>query len=489
MGRHAMVGLAFVGALLALAGCRPKQFDDLENDAPIVVFEAPEDFVGGQFGKVVAAYTGKEADGTLASRVIAGGGAETSFGVYSVWDDGLQVSGPFLQGCNTASQECARSTITGEGTSFAGIPVYATVSNPMQPEHMCVLVPLPPTYGPKLLCESTPEVLWDINTGLMNIGLGASAVGLGEGNPIGYALLGAPLAGMGRGGVFVLARDGMATAILPTDELDLTAANLTATASAGSKLAATQVGADTWMATTAPGMQRVVVARLSDDGMGGVTTTVLGCLDDPTSSSAPFGTDVALGDVNGDGTPDVAVGSGVAFPEAGMPQADAAPVVVYDGTGLTGAIGCAMADASDDAAPLATIECAGALDGMRDVRCDGSAFGRPVAFGDLNANGRSELLIGASLARVGGKAEAGAVYVVPFDATGSPQTDGVDVLVHSSPEEHAELGASLTTVQTDLEGTPRDEPVVGMPGTDAFGIFLCSGIDGDTTAVGSRCIP
>lgn len=465
-------------SFLVAAGCRPGDFDDLEDRAPIRVYEAPDEFVGSRYGRVVAAFSGELPDGTPVSRVMASGGPETSFEVVPVWTGGLDLGGSVFQGCERG--ECA--DVSGEGTALAGIPVFTSPSNLME-QRMCVLVPNPPTDPPRLLCETRQDTFETIPTGLTSAGLGEAVVGLGADDPVGFALFGAPRLAMGRGGVFLLRSDGDEASVMPADELDLSAANPSTTAELGADLAvARDEGTGrTRVAVAAPGMRRVVLAELAPDGMGGTDTTVLGCFDAPTGGPGGFASTVGLGDVNGDGTPDLAVGADT----GGTPQ----PVHLYSGAGVSGAAGCAAADASDDPPLLATVACQGALDGLRDVDCTESAFGIRVAFGDLDADGRDELLVGAPLATVEGVTEAGAVYVVPFDSTDNPALDRADALIHSSPEDGDELGAALTTVETNLGGAVRDEVVAGMPGTDAIGIFLCSSLDGDTPGVGTRCIP
>lgn len=469
-----------IGAILlstaSLIGCRPSEFDDLEDRAPIRVYEAPEDFQGTQYGRVVAAYSGELADGTLASRVMASGGKDSSFAVLPVWNGGLDLGSEVMQGCNLG--ECM--SFSGEGTALAGLPTFVSPSNLME-QHMCVLVPLPPTQEPKVLCETRPGVFEGVGTGLTNIGLGESAVGLGLANPVGLAVLGAPRAAMGRGGAFLLDGDGADALIEPTDEVDLTAASLSSSAQAGASLDALRIDATrTWLAIGAPGMQRVVVVELERTASDVTTTTVLGCFDDADPMADGFGAGVALGDVTGDGIPDLAVATDTA--------ALAATVPVYSGAGLGGAVGCVSPDASDDASAPIEVTCDGPLDGLREARCESSAFGKSVTMGDLDADGVDELIVGAPAATVDGILSAGAVYVVPFDA-GVPSPDGAVALVHSNPEEGDELGWSLATVETNLEDEPRDEVVAGMPGTDAVAIFLCSNLDGDGPGQGQRCIP
>ncbi|MFW6086753.1 MAG: hypothetical protein ACODAG_06070, partial [Myxococcota bacterium] len=241
-------------SILTAAGCRPADFDDLEDRAPIRVYEAPDEFVGSRYGRVVAAFSGELPDGTRVSRVMASGGPETSFEVVPVWTGGLDLGGPLFQGCERG--ECA--DVSGEGTALAGIPEFTSPSNLME-QHMCVLVPTPPTDEPRILCETRQDTFESIATG---VELGEAVVGLDADEPLGFALFGAPRLAMGRGGVFLLQGDGSEAGVMPSDELDLSAANPSSTAELGAELAvARDPGTDrTWMAVAAPGMRRVVLA-------------------------------------------------------------------------------------------------------------------------------------------------------------------------------------------------------------------------------------
>ncbi|MFW6050373.1 MAG: integrin alpha [Myxococcota bacterium] len=475
--------LALLPCMAALLGCRPGQFDDLEDRAPIRVYEAPEDFLGRRFGAVVTGFSGELPDGTRVSRVAASGGADSSFAVLPVWTGGVDLGDPVFEGCERASCE----DVAEAGAALAGVPVFTSPSN-LEEQRMCVLLPVttldsPPTQRLRMLCETRTGTFEGIGSALGNIDLGASVVGLETGDPVGFAVLGAPRAAMGTGAVVLMSRDGADAPLETGDVLDLSDAMVSTTAELGADVAAARVDdTRTWIAAAAPGMHRVVVAELTPDGMGGADTTVLGCFDAPAGAPGGFGSDVDLGDVDGDGLPDLAVGADT--------SAAPASTYVFPGASLGGAAGCTDPDPDDDpATPLAVVSCEGRLDGLREAACADSAFGSRVALGDLTGDGRHELLVAAPFATVEGEAEAGAVYVVPFDAGGGADVDRADVLVHSTPEEGAELGAALATVPSNLEDAPRDEVVAGMPGTDAVGIFLCSALEGDTSDVGRRCIP
>jgi hypothetical protein len=467
---HRILPLAVLLAAGALTGC-PGAFDDLEDEAPIRVYGIPDDFRGSRYGSVVAAFSGELPDGRAASRVVASGGADTSFEVLPIWTGGLDLGPPVFQGCERTACRA------GAGTAFAGLPVFTSPSN-LEEQRLCVLVTAPSSAGqqPHVLCETRTGVLDGLGATVGNVGLGESVVGLAPGNPVGLALLGAPRTAMGRGGVFALRSDGEDATIWPTDEIDLSAAQPSPSAGLGRQVAtAPMPDGRSLLATTDHGRSRVVVAALSDGG-DQVDVEVLGCIGAPQGAPPTFGSALAVGDVTGDAFPDIIVGG-----EA--PEHAPARVYAFGGASLTAAVGC---DAGDTApAAQVTLECTGVLDGLRGVSCAGSAFGTTVAVGDVTGDGVAEVMVGAPRATVNGESEAGAVYVFDMAAP----LDHLEVLTHSRPEERDHLGAALTTVLTDPGGNPRAEVVAGMPGANRVVIFLCTGLEGDTPEVGTRCVP
>src|SRR5215217_8089356 len=122
-----------------------------------------------------------------------------------------------------------------------------------------------------------------------------------------------------------------------------------------------------------------------------------------TGSGEQAGTSVAaLGDVNGDGVNDMAIGAPLA--DANSRTDSGSVYVVYGRDGLAARTN------------LATLGTAG-------VRIDGAAAGDRLGSwianaGDVDGDGRDDLLAGAPLADPNGRSNAGAAYVI----TGLSQT-------------------------------------------------------------------
>jgi hypothetical protein len=170
-----------------------------------------------------------------------------------------------------------------------------------------------------------------------------------------------------------------------------------------------------------------------------------------------FGSAVATGDFDGDGTDDVAIGA----PAATVDGKRAAGEVVV----LMGGEGGVM-PVSGPAEPL-----------TGKVVESGDQFGASLATGDFDGDGDDELIVGSPGEGVAGKPVAGAVTV--FD--GSP--DGLSTTpreiaantanVAGDPEAGDRLGVSVAA--GDVNGDGVDDLAVGIPGEDTP--------DGDAGAV------
>jgi hypothetical protein len=159
---------------------------------------------------------------------------------------------------------------------------------------------------------------------------------------------------------------------------------------------------------------------------------------------AQFGRSVATGDVNGDGFTDVVVGA----PNSHVGSYSAAgKVFVFLGPSLTS---------------VSTIDNAAAE--------NSAYFGRAVAVGDVNNDGKDDVLVGAPEASAGGMTRAGKAFVFL-----GPSFTTVSTLQDPEPEDSAHFGRSLAA--GDVNGDGRDEVIVGAPDSDmgATGQFLDAG--------------
>jgi hypothetical protein len=195
-----------------------------------------------------------------------------------------------------------------------------------------------------------------------------------------------------------------------------------------------------------------------DDGEG----NAVGCLGGP----AGFGRALATGNVDGDGFDDLIVSDDVS-------------VTVISGAALQGLeknddIVCSMSAFGPDAI-IASFGC-----GSRDAisGCPGG-FGAALDVGDLDGDGDGEVLVGAPDITVRGTSGAGAVLI--YDAEGSSPEELSDILYVASRESGDRLGS--TVVAAPIPG--RDIVVAGIPGSARTAVFYCSDFAPD--GGGGRC--
>jgi subtilisin family serine protease len=219
---------------------------------------------------------------------------------------------------------------------------------------------------------------------------------------------------------------------------------------------------------------------------------------DPKASSE-FGHSVAVGDVNGDGNGDIAVGASEEDVDASMNQGRAYVFSGTDGSlvfgldtpnprvlaefGYSVAVGDIDGNAKGDIAVGARWQSVGSSVGQGRAYVfsgtDGSLlltldtpnphettlFGQSAAVADVNGDGKGDIVIGAPWEDVGGYESQGRAYVFS-GADGSP----LFLLDTSDPQEYAELGYSVAVgdVSSDGEG----DIAVGAPGKRSVYVFL-----------------
>ena len=182
------------------------------------------------------------------------------------------------------------------------------------------------------------------------------------------------------------------------------------------------------------------LAQVRSNGAGYVDIKFLG-----DRLESRFGTAVAVGDMNGDGFADLAVGA----PTARVPNLDQGGVYIYFG-------------------PLSSYE--GAVWSMSDADLilrgekGGDRFGTSLAFQDTNGDGYAELIVGAPT-YTGTVPKQGRVYVVPGAASGL----GGNLLVTArasatmtGTENTERLGDAVFALQ-DLDGDGFGDFGVGAP--------------------------
>lgn len=177
-------------------------------------------------------------------------------------------------------------------------------------------------------------------------------------------------------------------------------------------------------------------------------------------------TATAIGDFDGDGIGDVAMGGRAADPSG---RASAGTVFVVYGT-------TDLADVPDLGSPPA---------GVRVRRIDGAApgdhAGRSVAAGDVTGDGKDDLVIGAEGTDPGGRGQAGTAYVVPGSSSSAdiPSLDSEPGVVRfDGGVPGARFGVDVGA--GDVTGDAKDDIVVGAFDEGVYVIPGGASLAGDT---------
>jgi hypothetical protein len=473
--------------LIGSAGCNWSAFNNYERDAPIRVYDAPTNYGKPGFGSVLTTLT-TNYTGSQRSIAIASAGPDSAIVFARLWN-GKHVTEDAFTRCK--NKDCAAGA--GVGSALIAFPSWA-LGTPQQQDG-CVFAP---ALGKSFVfCDSDTNANQSFSLELDQVVdkgnyAGFSGAGLPLKHPLGVFLLGAyqissrtdatshgrlfyqpdfqpegersdgdevpqleelPLRDPATGELFADDPDagdlGFAMAALPSEDGTL------------------------WIAVGQPSRGRVLVAIYDRTVVGGLENklSTVACLDSPAGGGS-FGKRVAMGDINGDGLPEIAVGSDAVDSNE--------TVFVYPGDALP------MASPTScpawGAHPLVVI----CSEGVRDARCENSAFGAAVAFGDVNGDGAQDLLVGAPLAEVSGKQAAGAVWLFAGNSSGRGallDLDGATNL-HADNKAQAHLGATVAALHT----RDRDEPVASAPNEDRLFTFMCSELEDDVSG-NTQCLP
>ena len=166
-----------------------------------------------------------------------------------------------------------------------------------------------------------------------------------------------------------------------------------------------------------------------------------------------FGWSVAsLGDLDGDGAADIAVGA------------------VWDYAGGVGRGAVHIILLNPDGTPKRTTEINSLTPNGPDL-ADYDWFGSSVAsLGDLDGDGAADIAVGADLDGAGGE-ERGAIHVILLNPDGTPKrTTEINSLTPNGPDlaDHDEFGQSVASLG-DLDGDGAADIAVGAPGDGGGG--------------------
>lgn len=513
------VRVGVVGALsvatAGVGGCVTwDDFSALEDEASVsrVLVQGEG---GPRFGDVLFGYEVPVQRNTFVrgTRLYVGGESRpsetpASYAVFRIWDevrpdptsaeldttleldrgDSAEVA-PGFRGCHGEDRESG-STIVNCGSgrrTGIGFPYMHTSTGTDWVGCVAVTAGLFSGAGERLQvrCESIGAQMSLMLPLEPALGFGASAAGMPIEHPFGVGIFGAPQAD-GTGAIFRLRHlvdqqtglgmgqpeGGSRRGLIPITGLDLDAgAQLGRTVALGIdrtgsepvvRIAAT-FGTDT---------RRVVVADITAADGTSVSAQVVGCLAG-NADDVGFGDALAFGDFDGDGHPDLAVGS----QEIGASALPVdRPVYVFDGEDFGGST-CSLTTASS-ASAAAELVC---LNSARNtpVSCESSRFGQAIAAGDFDGDGRDDLAVGAPGASPG-RDSAGIVQTIAGEATlgtmGASEMRRGTLFLASSVESAA-FGSAVAAIPAPFG---RSEIAASQSAPASTHIFYCSDLTGDT---------
>jgi FG-GAP repeat len=420
-------GAIAVGALPA--GCDWREFDTLQNQTPVLAIDPPSGFPSSNdFGSVVVPVA-PPADGSVAAWFLASATEMTGLGLVKIDATG-GASAQTLSGSAVDDLDgnpvTAMAEIPGTGTALLGAPTFdSLLTVDLASQTVSQFIPMSPlTQSDSLL-----------------------GVGVAAGKLTGAAMPDLVVASSSLVHVFV---DGSTADIVP-GAADLAACPITLSTGlpnhdrqnralvVGNLLASGPAIAIGTPAAAAAGSVSLFTATATAVICAGVLTApALGTLAPSGTPNSGFGQTLAIGDVDGDGVPDLLVG--------------APPYAVYMYKGPV----------APSAAPTATI-----------AAPSGSAnFGASLAA--LNSDGKpgDEALIGDPGATVNGQTDAGNATLYTYGGTGTGGT-GTKVFTALAPvltDHNAGTGEAYGSAVGALSfcavapcSAPPSLPLVGAP--------------------------
>jgi hypothetical protein len=483
-----MARLLLLACALSL-GCNWTEFDDYEKTAPIRVHDTPKNYRTPGYGNVLTTLA-TDYTGSPRSLSVASAGPDSPVVLTRLWN-GKQLTEDSFTRCK-AKEDCDDGV--GVGGTLIAFPHWAFGT--VQQQDGCVFAP---GYGKSyVFCDSDTSANQSFDLELDAVveegnRAGFSGAGLPPSHPLGVFLLGAyqissRTDALSRGRLFYQPDFQPPGERSDDDEVpqleelrlrdpvtgDLFADDPEA-GDLGAAMAATLDGNGVlWIAVGQPSQGRVIVATF-DDGVPGDQDnklTTIACIQNPATGGS-FGKRLAMADINGDGWPELAVGSDLSDSNE--------RVFVY--RGLMPSMAPAPTSCPEWGVRHLEVSCS---EGVREARCEGSAFGAALAFGDVNGDGASDLIVGAPRADVAGKHEAGAVWLFAGNAGGRGALLNVDgaTNLYAANKASANLGTSVGALQTK----DRDEPMAGAPGEARLFTFMCSELEDDVDS-NTLCLP